>query len=115
MDDCLAAELDRINRIVDSFPSYLLSDGDRESNEKLEYQLPVLREEFQTARLFLSHLGFLSLQNLQVIKELENLLYTPASIFLSLLILSFISTGIFLRTRSNSRLVFTLFWFLGGA
>lgn len=67
-DDHVVAELDKINRLVDSsLNNHGSMDFDIECGEKLEYQPPVVREKFQTARLLLAQIGFISLESLQVI------------------------------------------------
>lgn len=63
------SELDVLGKLVDACVSEKLAmdsntAGIQMDNE--ECKPPPLCQEFQTARLFLSHLGFISLDNLQV-------------------------------------------------
>ncbi len=66
IDDRVAAELDKLGRLVDSSPIYKYSEIQEGMEAKSECQPPSLCNEFQTARLFLSHIGFLSVEGLQV-------------------------------------------------
>nr|CAH0103904.1 unnamed protein product [Daphnia galeata] len=65
IDDRIAAELDKLGRLVDSSSTFTNLEIQEEIGDKLECQSPLLCNEFQTARLFLSHLGFLSVDGLQ--------------------------------------------------
>jgi hypothetical protein len=67
IDDRIAAELDKLGRLVDSSSTFTNLEIQEEIGDKLECQSPLLCNEFQTARLFLSHLGFLSVDGLQVL------------------------------------------------
>ena len=66
IDDRVAAELDKLGRLVDSSPTFKYTEIPEGMEFKMECQPPSLCNEFQTARLFLSHIGFLSLECLQV-------------------------------------------------
>lgn len=66
IDDRIAAELDKLGRLVDSSTAFQNLEGHEEIETKFECQPPSLCNEFQTARLFLSHIGFLSVESLQV-------------------------------------------------
>ncbi|XP_046461247.1 ral GTPase-activating protein subunit beta-like isoform X2 [Daphnia pulex] len=65
IDDRIAAELDKLGRLVDSASTLTVSEIQEDIEIKSECQSPLLCNEFQTARLFLSHLGFLSVDGLQ--------------------------------------------------
>lgn len=71
IDDRVAAELDKLGRLVDSSSALKNSDMQDETEDKLECQPPSLCNEFQTARLFLSHIGFLAVESLQVIHSFD--------------------------------------------
>lgn len=64
-DDRVASELDKLGRLVD-LSSSSSNEGASERN-KFECQTPFLCNEFQSARLFLSHIGCISVEGLQVI------------------------------------------------
>ena len=69
LGDETLSELELLGKLVDSCVSEKLAmdnnmAGVHMDNE--ECKAPPLCQEFQTARLFLSHLGFISLDNLQV-------------------------------------------------
>lgn len=66
IDDRVAAELDKLGRLVDTSSVLKNSDTQEETEDKFECQPPLLCNEFQTARLFLSHIGFLAVESLQV-------------------------------------------------
>lgn len=68
VDDRIAAELDKLGRLVDASVTLQNSEIQEEVEDKLECQSPPLCNEFQTARLFLSHIGFLSVEGLQVLQ-----------------------------------------------
>ncbi|XP_032791568.2 ral GTPase-activating protein subunit beta isoform X2 [Daphnia magna] len=65
IDDRIAAELDKLGRLVDGSVTLKNSEIQEEIGAKRECQSPPLCNEFQTARLFLSHIGFLSVEGLQ--------------------------------------------------
>lgn len=71
VDDHAASELDKLGRLVDAAsrlePSEVAGFDDvGDAGDPVECQPPPLCHQFQTARLFLGHLGFLSLENLKV-------------------------------------------------
>lgn len=71
--------------MVDMSSSQKFADFEKESGEKFEYQQPTLRDEFQSARLFLSHIGFLSLDILPVWRIVSHWTYIGYTSFFLIL------------------------------
>ena len=68
IEDGSSIELDELNRLVEgSLTNNFSAEIGRSSKTKVECSPPLFCTEFQTARLFLSHLGFLPFESLKVI------------------------------------------------